>query len=156
MKNVLIALDYGPTAQKVAEEGFAIAKAIKAKVLLLHVITNPVYYASPSYSPIMGFGGYVDIDFLGPDLLPSVMRESERFLAKTKEHLKDDSIQTEVKQGDVAPMIMETASKLKADFIVLGTHSRRWMDEILVGSTAHKLLKHSKIPMYIIPVAAEV
>jgi nucleotide-binding universal stress UspA family protein len=156
MKNVLIALDYGPTAQKVAEKGFAIAKAMQAHVVLLHVITDPVYYASRSYSPIMGFGGYVDVDFLGPDLLANIIDESAHFLAKTRSHLQDENIQIEIKQGEIAPTILETATKIKADFIVLGTHSRRWMEEILVGSTAHKLIKHSKIPMYIIPVAAEV
>ena len=33
MKKVLIALDYNPTAQKVAETGYSLAKAMKAKVI---------------------------------------------------------------------------------------------------------------------------
>lgn len=33
MKKVLIALDYDPTAQKVAEIGFSIAKAMKAEII---------------------------------------------------------------------------------------------------------------------------
>ena len=37
MKKILIALDYNPTAQKVAEVGFSMAKSMNAKVLLLHV-----------------------------------------------------------------------------------------------------------------------
>ena len=39
MKKVLIALDYNPTAQKVAEHGFELATAMKAEIILLHVIT---------------------------------------------------------------------------------------------------------------------
>lgn len=57
MKKVLIALDYDSTAQKVAKAGFSIAKSINAKVILLNVITDPVYYPSVRYSPIMGFTG---------------------------------------------------------------------------------------------------
>jgi len=53
VKKVLIALDYDPTAQKVAEKGFVLAKTMGAEVILLHVITDPVYYASTEYSPIM-------------------------------------------------------------------------------------------------------
>lgn len=44
MKTILIALDYNPTAIKVAESGFAMAKAMEAEVTLLHVLVNPLMY----------------------------------------------------------------------------------------------------------------
>ena len=62
MKKVLIALDYDPTAKKVAEVGFDFAKTMGAEVVLLHVISDPVYYSSTDYSPIMGFTGYLNAD----------------------------------------------------------------------------------------------
>jgi len=62
MKKILIAIDYDPTAQKVAEEGFELAKTMGAEVVLLHVIADPVYYSSTDYSPIMGFTGYLNTD----------------------------------------------------------------------------------------------
>lgn len=40
MNKILIALDYDPSAQKVAETGFSFAKAMKAEITLLHVMTN--------------------------------------------------------------------------------------------------------------------
>ena len=55
IKKVLVALDYDPTAQKVAEEGFFLADSMDAEFILLHVISDPVYYASTEYSPVMGF-----------------------------------------------------------------------------------------------------
>ncbi|MFZ4739889.1 MAG: universal stress protein [Bacteroidales bacterium] len=42
MKKVLIAIDYNPTAQKVVEIGYSIAKEMEAEVTLLHIISNPV------------------------------------------------------------------------------------------------------------------
>jgi nucleotide-binding universal stress UspA family protein len=50
LKKVLIALDYDPTAQKVAETGYSLAKAMGAEVILLHAISDPVYYSS-SFRP---------------------------------------------------------------------------------------------------------
>jgi nucleotide-binding universal stress UspA family protein len=50
LKKVLIALDYDPTAQKVAETGYSLAKTMGAEVILLHVISDPVYYSS-SFRP---------------------------------------------------------------------------------------------------------
>ena len=45
LKKILIALDYDPTAKKVAEAGYTLAVAMNAEVTLLHVISDPVYYA---------------------------------------------------------------------------------------------------------------
>jgi len=41
IKAVLIALDYNPTSQKVAEFGYAVAKSMDAEVTLLHVLICP-------------------------------------------------------------------------------------------------------------------
>ena len=41
MKKILIALDYNPSAQTVAEKGFALAKTMQAATVLLHVMENP-------------------------------------------------------------------------------------------------------------------
>ena len=58
MKKILIAVDFTPAAQKVAETGYAVAKAMQAEVALVHVIADAAWYAA-EYSPIMGYvGGY--------------------------------------------------------------------------------------------------
>ena len=53
MNRVLIAMDYNPTAQKVAEVGFTMAKSMNAEVILLHVITEPQFYSSAGYSRVL-------------------------------------------------------------------------------------------------------
>jgi nucleotide-binding universal stress UspA family protein len=151
MKKVLIALDYNPTAQKVAEVGFSLAKAMNAEAVLLHVISDPVYYSSKEYSPIMGFDGYMD---MGPSQLDSVeglKNASLRFLDQTKKHLGDKTIQTLFSEGDFAESILKTAKGLHADLIVMGSHSRKWLENIVMGSVTEKVLKHTTIPLFIIP-----
>ena len=97
MKNVLITLDYDPTAQKVAEIGFAMAKAMNAEVVLLHVISDPIYYSSPEYSPIMGFSGYGVMGPLELESVDGLKKASQYFLDKSKRHLGDKTIKTLVK-----------------------------------------------------------
>ena len=92
MKKVLIALDYGPTAQKVAEAGFEFAKSLNAQVTLIHVIADPLYYSSTAYSPIMGFDGYMGIGIFQPDIIVGIKNASEDFLNKTKMYLGDETI----------------------------------------------------------------
>ncbi len=151
MKKVLIAMDYNPTAQKVAETGFSLAKSFNAEVILLHVITDPVFYATSGFSPIMGFVGYMD---MSPALLEGVdglKNASLQYLDKSRQHLGDNSIKTLVKEGDFADTILETAKEVNADIIVLGSHSQKWLENILMGSVTEKVLSQTKIPLFIIP-----
>ena len=150
-KKVLIALDYDPTARKVAETGFSLAKAMGAEVVLLHVISDPIYYTSTEYDPIMGFTGYLET---GPQQLDSVdglIKASQHYLEKSKQHLGDKTIKTLVKEGDFSESILETAKEINADLIVMGSHSRKWLENILMGSVVEKVLHHTSIPLFIVP-----
>jgi nucleotide-binding universal stress UspA family protein len=148
---VLIALDYNPTAQKVAESGFSMAKAMKADVTLLHVISDPLYYASPEYSPIMGFSGFLDTGPFLTDNVDGLKEAAMQYLDKTRHHLGDKTIHTRIAEGEFAESILKTAKKTHADIIILGSHSRKWLENVLIGSVTEKVLRQSSIPLIIIP-----
>lgn len=151
MKKILIALDYNPTAQQVAEAGYMLAKSMKAEVILLHVITDPVFYIATDY-PIMGFEGSLEMYPTVIDNVEGLKSATLKFLNKSREHLGDESIQTLVKEGDFADAILDTAKELHVDIIVMGSHSKKWLENILVGSVTEKVLRHTSIPLYIIPI----
>jgi nucleotide-binding universal stress UspA family protein len=151
MKKILIALDYFPTAQQVAEQGYAIAKAMHAETILIHVMANPNYYISSIYDPIMGYGGFMHLDFFQSDILALVKNESNLFLQKTKEHLGSENISTIVDEGKIADTILEVAKAKHADMIVMGSHSKSWLEQKLIGSEAETVLHKSTIPILIIP-----
>lgn len=150
MKRVLIAIDYDPSAAKVAEAGYALAKAMSAEVLLLHVIAEASYYSSMEYSPVMGFTGFADPHI--PEMVESELKkEALRFLDASKEHLGDGTIKTIVAEGSFPKTILQVATDEQADIIVMGRQSRRGLDKILMGSVTEKVLHHSHLPLYIIP-----
>nr|WP_321451353.1 universal stress protein [uncultured Carboxylicivirga sp.] len=151
MKKVLIALDYDPTAQKVAKEGFSLAKDMNAEVVLLHVIKEPVYYSSPDYSPIMGFTGYTDMSPLELNSTETLKLASEHYLEKMKQHLGDESIKIFVREGDYDKAILKVAKEIHAHIIVMGSHSRKWLEEILIGSVTEKVLRKTLLPIFIVP-----
>ena len=150
-KKILIALDYDPTAQKVAEAGFSMAKSMNAEITLLHVISDPVYYSSVEYSPIMGLTDSMGIDPLKFDSADRLQEVSQHFLDKIKRHLDDDTIQTMVIEGDFAGSILKTAKDLHTDVIVLGSHSRKWLENIVMGSVTADILRQTSIPLFIVP-----
>ena len=151
VKKVLIALDYNPTAQKVAEVGFSLAKAMNAEVTLLHVISELVYYSSTEYDPIMGFTGFSEVGPIELNNLDTLKNASLNYLNKSRQHLGDSTIHALVEEGDIAESILKTAKVIHADFIVLGSHSQKWLKNILMGSVTAKVLSLASIPLIIIP-----
>ena len=141
IKKVMIALDYDPTSIKVAEVGFTLAKAMNAEIALIHVIVDLVTYSLT----------YLN---MGPLQLESVLElkdASAQFLEKTKKHLGDMAIQTVLKEGDFAECILNTAKELNIDVIVMGSHSQKWLENIVMGSVTESVLRQTTIPMFIVP-----
>ena len=154
MKKVLIALDYAPAAEKVAETGYALAKAMQAEVVLVHITADASYYSAMAYSPVMGFTGFADPQ-VSETLVNQLESESQRFLSEVKSHLGDEGISILVLEGDTAEGILQAAEMSNADIIVTGTHSRKGLGKLLMGSVAERVLHHSKIPVFIIPTKDE-
>ncbi len=148
---VLIALDYDVSAQKVAESGYALGKAMKAEITLLHVVTDPVFYASKEYSPILGFGGNAEMGQIQLDSVKGLQKASKHFLTKTKTHLGDKKIKILVKDGEYSDCILEAAKELKVDIIVMGSHSRNWLQSIVLGSVSERVMHHTLVPVFIVP-----
>lgn len=155
MKKVLIAVDYDPSAQIIAETGYSLAKNLNAQVALLHVISDATYYSSLNYSPIMGFDSFSNLDVVQSDVINSLKEGAVEYLQKTREHLGDSTIETIIKDGDFGDSILETAKEIHADIIVMGTHSRSGLDKLLMGSVAQFVLRKSHIPLFIIPTKKE-
>lgn len=82
MKKVIIALDYDPSAEKVAQTGYEIARAMNANVILLHVVDEPSYYESTAYSPVMGFVGFNAPEIM--ELDRGLHKEAKRFWKNQK------------------------------------------------------------------------
>ncbi len=51
----------------------------------------------------------------------------------------------------VAEVGFEFAKEQHADIIVMGSHSRRWLENILMGGVTEKVLHHTTIPLFIVP-----
>jgi hypothetical protein len=92
MKTMVMALGYHASAQLVAEAGYSLARAMHARVALLHIISDPVYYSSLNYSPIMGFDGYNSIDTIQPEVSDELEGRAQRFLLASKKFLGDERL----------------------------------------------------------------
>lgn len=150
MKKVLIALDYNPVSEKVAEEGYKLAQKMDAEVCLIHVMADVSYYGT-QYPPFMGFEGYAGMttDY---DMVNQMHEIGEDYLEKAATHLNDPSVKTHMAEGDTAKAILDYAGEWNADLIVMGTHSHSTLEKILMGTVASSVLERTKVPVYMVPV----
>jgi nucleotide-binding universal stress UspA family protein len=72
-------------------------------------------------------------------------------LAATVNHLGDPSIKTKALSGDVEDAILKYCKSRKIDLIVMGSHSHKGLGRLFVADVAAHMVKHSNIPMFIIP-----
>ncbi|MFV0564822.1 MAG: universal stress protein [Flavobacteriaceae bacterium] len=150
MKTVCIALDASPSAEKIAKQGFDYAKAINAEIILIHVTYDTAFYTY-DYDPIMGYNGFLiqNSVMLEKDL----QHEAELFLKSTATFLGHPDTKTNVLIGvDAGHEILSFLENNKIDILVMGTHSHSILENVLLGNTATKIIKHSKIPTLVIPV----
>lgn len=150
MKKVLIAIDYHPVSEKVAEAGYELAKNLNAQVCLLHVLDDVGFYGA-QYPTFMGYDGYSG---MGPDLdLAMEMRNiAEEFIEKAKSHLNDERVSTHIAEGDTAKTILRYAEEWGANVLVMGTHSHSTFEKLLLGTVAGKILEKTNTPLYLIPI----
>lgn len=148
MKKILIAIDYNPCSQKIAETGFEYARAMNAEVCIVHAIADIAYY-SMEYSPIMGFNGF------SPDSayknIDEQEKEAEEFLSAVVKHLGGVNIETKVLNGKTSEIILQYAAEYDASLIVMGSQSHSSFEKVLMGNVVADVLKHSLIPVMIVP-----
>jgi len=138
MKKILIAIDGGPTAEKIASTGFQLGKQLNAEIALLSVVDTQFLTTEGGITPA--------------EMAKSIKEELEKNIGAIESKIfKDYKIQTFVEEGTPYEIILKVADEWQADLIVLGTHGRTGLSHLLLGSVAEKVLRHSSKPLFIIP-----
>jgi nucleotide-binding universal stress UspA family protein len=142
-KRILVPVDGSATSMKGLREALRIARAEGARVWLLHVLDEFFALSDPESAR------YTDL------LIASFKRGGERVLAKAaatarSKGVKAQTLMPEVVGGPAAAEIVRQAKKVRADLIVLGTHGRRGMKRLALGSDAENVVRSSPVPVLLV------
>ena len=141
MKTVLAAIDFSPVADLVLDRGVELARAVGARLVIMHVIQPPVFIADEA---ACGDGAKVTA---------AAAHAADRHLAGLAAALRRQHEHIEVRRvtGSPVALILEEASRLPADFVVVGSHGHGAVYDLLVGSTAGGILKKARCPVLVVP-----
>ena len=138
---ILAALDLAETTPAVVKEARDWAR-LGAKLWLLHVVEpNPDSIGIPT-----------DPDTVR-DALARQLRIQRARLEELAQDLRQDGIEasTLLVQGPLSATILKEADKLGVNAILMGSHARGQLHELLIGTTRRGVLRHATRPVLLIP-----
>ena len=139
-KNILVATDFSDCSTAALDYGRAMARVFKARLHLLHVVEVFVIDSA-------AFGSAAAV-------LPSLQSALEKSAEETLKKLMTPEDRSELKAVAVlrsvdtpAHAIVDYARDEKIDLIVVGTHGRKGLSHVLIGSVAEKVVRLAPCPV---------
>jgi universal stress protein A len=139
-KKILFCTDFSENSEPARELAVDYAKSFGAQLLILHVIDHK------------DFPGHVDWAERLRQLLESVERaanERLQLIARECAQIVGD-VKTYCRTGVSPKEIVALAEKESVDLIVVGTHGRTGVKELVMGSVARSVLKTAHRPVLIV------
>lgn len=86
-----------------------------------------------------------------PNLLDVIIQQAEKTLAEVARRVEAEGIPiaTLVKEGEASRSILDVADQAGADIIFMGSHGRRGLTRLLMGSITEKVIGQAKVPVFV-------
>lgn len=143
MKRILVPIDFSPSTDAILETAIAAADSMDAELYLLHVAKPEPEFIT--YEP-------------GPEsvreAVANEMAALHRKLHELEETVKARGLKAVALmiQGYTVEKILQEMDRLNIDLVVMGSHGRGALYNMLLGSVSEGVLRKSKRPVLIVPV----
>ncbi|MES2633742.1 MAG: universal stress protein [Pseudomonadota bacterium] len=136
-KRILVPVDGSATSRKALTQALQLAREQGSSVRLLHAIDELVYVNTYNYSPA---------------LMDEVRTAAAKVLGDALDMAKAAGVTADTQLVDqpaqrLGATVTKEAADWGADLIVLGTHGRRGISRLVMGSGADQILRESKVPV---------
>jgi nucleotide-binding universal stress UspA family protein len=142
-QRILVPLDGSATAERGLREAIALCAGQQTRLLLLHVVDDyPLLIETSSMT------GY-------DEMMKTLRQYGLEVLAKARKACEDASVQSEtllreVTGERVSDIIVDQAGEHGCDLIVMGTHGRRGLQRLTLGSQAEAVARASTVPVLLV------
>jgi nucleotide-binding universal stress UspA family protein len=144
-KHILIPTDGSPQSQKAAAKGVELAKSLGAKVT--------GFFAAPPATPVV-YADFLPVGFVQPsEHAKMIEATAARYLGYIEKAAKKAGVRFEgvhLTSDFPADEILKIAGKKKCDLMVMATHSKGGIRDMIIGSVTQKVLHQSKVPVMVL------
>jgi nucleotide-binding universal stress UspA family protein len=140
--NILVPVDGSETAALGLNEAIKVAKNQNGAIRLVHVVDELIV---ASYDAGFDLGGVLD----------TLRSSGESILATAADLVRGagvevESVLIEAMGGQAGDHIVRKAIECGADLIVCGTHGRRGVRRMVMGSDAEYIVRHTPVPVLLV------
>jgi nucleotide-binding universal stress UspA family protein len=144
LHQLLVPVDGSETSVKALEAAIGLARLNGARLRLLYVIDELDYV-----------NGFETARAYYEQTLPLMHTDGERLLAQMRslaeaKGVECDSLLLESGADRLCDVVAEQARQIHADMIVLGSHGRRGLDRVLMGSDAEQIVRRAPVPVLVV------
>lgn len=141
-KKILVPVDGSAPSMRGLKEAIKIAKACGSKLRLVHVVNELVLTAAKPPP-------YMD------KIIDSLREEGKATLGGAERVVREHALESESSLLEsigerAADLIVEQAKQWPADLIVMGTHGRRGLRRLALGSDAELVVRSSPVPVVLV------
>jgi nucleotide-binding universal stress UspA family protein len=142
-KRILVPVDGSTTSMAGLNEALRLAKNQKARLRLIHIVDELAIFGSSEAG--------LNIE----PVIESMKRAGKRVLDRAAKAAVARGIRPETElwenaAGRVAEALVARAKRWRADLIVMGTHGRRGVNRMLLGSDAELVLRNAPVPVLLV------
>ncbi|PWY48377.1 universal stress protein [Pseudomonas sp. RW409] len=155
IRSMLYATDLGLYAPYVMQHALELARTFNADLHVVHAVEPMGLFAESVLQSYLDEQALNEFHSQG---LNTVMANIEQrvldsFREELGEGMQDLALIQSVRvfQGDPSQVILEQASKLSVDLLIVGSHSHGAGGETPLGRTAARVLQLAKVPVYLVP-----
>ncbi len=146
-QNIICAIDGSDLSTKALKHALALSAQTGGKVTVV-TVTEPSVIVSPGAEMMM-----VDTSAIIADLDKAKAESAKATLAEAETLAASSGItvtSVHIANSTAADGILQAAKDAKADLLVMGSHGRRGLGRLLLGSQAAEVLSHSDLPVLIV------
>ena len=143
-QRILVPVDGSDCANRGLSEAMALARMAGAHIRLVHVNDEPFVAIGAD-----GAAGATE------DLITIAREAAQRVLADATEKVKlagipVDDVLLDSFDGRLCDLVVNAAKAWPAELVVIGTHGRRGVGRLLLGSDAEQILRLSPVPVLLV------
>ena len=154
-RTILYATDLSQNAAHAFRHAIGLARSQNARIHLLHVLPEIDPGVLNYISTVMGEEKLAGLEVEHKDEIRDRIRLRLQKFAKEElaDHPEDVEriSEIEVRNGNAVAQILETADRIDADLIVLGSHGKGRIKYAFLGSVAEKVLRKVHRPTLVVP-----
>lgn len=143
IKHVVTPIDFSDNSKLIADSAAFLAGKFGASLNLVFVVQN-----------FEDYSGFFVPQMHMPNLEDELLTGAEARMVSFVDEYRQDYIQlgvvdivAKVLMGDVGEQIVEYATEIEADMIVMGTHGYKGLEKIMFGSVADKVVRAANCPV---------